>query len=97
MSALEPGLTSMRRPQRPTAGHKALPFLLGLFLFLSGVLVAWLLRAEEAKRRSEQAAAAWIGCLLSPLVWLVLIVVFTFGVVPIGWAFRQLGLLSPVP
>lgn len=70
------------------AAGKLLPFSLGLLLCLAGVLIAWMVRRDDAEWKSGGAAASWIGCLLSPILWIVLILVgtvlFTLAAVPIG-------------
>lgn len=42
------------------------PFLLGLFLYLPGVAIAWLATWEEGGWTGRVQAAAWLGCVLSP-------------------------------
>ncbi|PXA75361.1 hypothetical protein DCC26_10415 [Auritidibacter sp. NML120779] len=62
--------------------------MLGMLLCLPGVLLAWALRTSDNHWKSGAAAAAWTGCLLSPIVWILLIVVgtvlFTLAALPSG-------------
>ncbi|MEV4182774.1 hypothetical protein AB0J28_15185 [Streptosporangium canum] len=60
-----------------------------------GVLIAWLLRHRDNIQGRNGGAAAWIGCLLSPVFWTLLIFVGTVLValawLPIGELIRHIG------
>ncbi len=62
--------------------------MLGMLLCLLGVQCAWALRMSDNHWKSGAAAAAWTGCQLSPIVWIVLIifgtVLFTISALPFG-------------
>ena len=51
--------------------------LLGLFLFLPGVLIAWAVGRDGHGWESGGRAVAWVGACLSPFVWLAILVIFT--------------------
>lgn len=50
------------------------PFLLGLFLCLPGVAIAWLATREEGGWTGRVQAAAWLGCVLSPAWWTFIVI-----------------------
>lgn len=50
------------------------PFLLGLFLCLPGVAIAWLATWEEGGWTGRVQAAAWLGCVLSPAWWTLVVI-----------------------
>jgi hypothetical protein len=62
--------------------------LLGMFLFLPGVLIAWAIGKDGRGWEQGGRAASWIGVCLSPVVWIAIIVIFTMiftgGVTAIG-------------
>lgn len=64
------------------------PFLLGLFLCLPGVAITWLAAREEGGWTGRVQAAAWLGCVLSPVWWTLVVVVCVLlvvaGVVPLS-------------
>ncbi len=81
------------RPNDPPQPRrsKLLPLSLGLVLCFVGVLIAWILRYRDAMQwRNGGAAAAWIGCLLSPVFWTLLIIVGTLLVALIWWPIGEL-------
>lgn len=87
---IDPRPNDPPRPQRKVA-NKLLPLSLGLTLCFLGVLIAWLLRHRVSMQwRNGGAAAAWIGCLLSPVFWTLLIVVGTMLVALIWWPIGEL-------
>lgn len=65
-------------PTAPAPNGSAAGFLLlGLFLFLPGVLIAWTIGKDGHGWENGGRTAAWIGAWLSPFVWLAIIIVFT--------------------
>lgn len=90
-------MTSDRHEATPTDTKRhrisggMFPFLLGASLWLPGVLIVWLFRHRDSIHWPDGGArAAWIGCLLAPVFWTLVVLVGTVLVALAWWPIGEL-------